>query len=420
MSRVYHSLNPNHVVQSRQEIEGHLLAKISGNKGGKIGTELELFVSSPEGRPITFDQVEMIFEGIAAQFKGTKPAMERGRIIGLNIPDVGDVSLEPGGQMELSTKPCKDLAELEKINRIMRAAIDKAAGAFGLKVEGAGHKPAFLKAEDMPRSRFHAYYGYCRDQYGDKAQDLINTMKSCCGLQLNFDPQGDDFHEIYRALMLADVAQSLKSLTTRQKRLHETYAALSPEQLTPVFEALSARSNEELIAHTVDRLLTLKVPFVPDPGSAEGFRSTKGIFGHAPTVGELLKAGKLTTEILDNALSLQLTMPNLRRHGVLETRAPDSMDSLGDLMQTATLYTRLAYDPAARKAFLKEFEGIDPEALKTCFLTRFEQTPTAISRFDLGGGKTAGDLVRAVMGEGQAPQATAKAAPRGPKQAFGG
>lgn len=47
MSRVYHSANPNHIFNSRAEIEEHLLAKVSKNAGGKIGTELELFVTTP-------------------------------------------------------------------------------------------------------------------------------------------------------------------------------------------------------------------------------------------------------------------------------------------------------------------------------------------------------------------------------------
>src|SRR5690606_30323454 len=149
-----------------------------------------------------------------------------------------------GGQVELCTPPCADLETLSASNRRLRQLLDTAAGFFDLRVTGAGHQPAFLQADDMPRSRFHAYYAYCRTEYGDKAEALIDTMKSCCGLQVNLDPMGDEFHEIYRALLLVDVAESLATRSTRQQRLHDTYAALAPEQLTPVFEALSATDNE--------------------------------------------------------------------------------------------------------------------------------------------------------------------------------
>ncbi len=408
MSRVYHSADKNHFFTDRLEIENHLLAKVASNAGGKIGTELELFVTTPEGLPITFDQVEMVLEHFAAQFPQTKHAFEKGRIVALDIPGLGDVSLEPGGQVELSTKPCKDLAELEQMNRDMRGALEKTAAFFDLRVQGRGHTPSFLDADDMPRSRFAAYCGYLRGAHGQKADDLIDTMKSCCGLQVNFDPMGEQFHEIYRALMLVDVAQSLSQRTTRQQRLHETYAKLVPDQMTPVFDALSATDNESLIGHVTDRLLKLKIPFVPDASAAEGFVATEKLFGKTPTVGELLAAGRLTTEILDNALTLQLTMPNLRRHGVVETRAPDSPDGIAALMATAALYNRFAYDPAARKGLLDAFADVDPAALKAAFLNRFDDAPATLLDRDLGNGRKVVDLIAAVQGAEAKPKAALK------------
>ncbi len=420
MSRVYHAQNPNHIFENRNQIESHLLSKVHAPQGGKTGTELELFVTTPEGHPPTFDQIEMLLDNIALSVPGASRATEKGRIVGLDLPNIGDISLEPGGQVELSSKPCKDLAELESSNKTLRMLLDRAAGFLDLHVEGAGHKAEFLQADDMPRSRFHAYYAYCHEQYGKKAQPLIDTMKSCCGLQVNVDPMGDKFHEIYRALLLTDVAESMATRSERQQRLHETYAKVAPEQMTPVFEALDARDNEAVVAHMVDRLLTLRVPFVPDASAAEGFRPAREVFGKTMTVGDFLSAGKLTTEILDNALSLQLTMPNLRRHGVVETRAPDSMDDLPTLMKTAAQYHRLTYDDAARGALLQDFAGIEQDRLRVAFLSRFEMDSKSLMAFDLGGGKTVGDLVSAVRGQDAAPavQATAafKVRPQSPQQ----
>lgn len=396
MSRVYRTQNPQHIFTNRAEIETHLLAKVQSNQGGKTGTELELFVTTPEGRPPSFDQIEMLFDYIAAKYTGSTTATEKDRIVGLQLPNLGDISLEPGGQVELSTKPCRDVQELADCNKALRGLLNEAAAFFDLRVAGEGHQPAFLQAEDMPRSRFHAYYAYCREQYGDKAQGLIDTMKSCCGLQVNVDPMGDDFHAIYRALMLVDVAESLSDRTTRQQRLHETYASLAPEQMTPVFEALTAKDNDGVIGHIVDRLLTLKIPFVPDAEAAEGFRKSKDVFGRTPRVGDLLHAGKLTGEILDNALSLQLTMPNIRRHGVLETRAPDSMDGQDALMQTASRYHAFAYDADKRNALLTAFADVETEKLKTAFLSRFTMPATELAALDIGGGKTVADLIKAV------------------------
>lgn len=403
MSRVYRPADPGHIFTSRHEIEEHLLSKTTANANGKIGTELELFVTTPEGLPITFDQVEMVLEHMAGQFPGTKMATEKGRIVALDIPGIGDVSLEPGAQVELSTKPVSTLQELELLNRVLRNALEQTAKHFELRVEGAGHKPGFLKSEDTPRSRFAAYRTYLRATHGvEKADALVDTMKSVTGLQVNVDPMGADFHEIYRALLLTDVAHALRDRTIRQKRLHETYAVLVPEQMLPVFEALAENCNEGVIRHVTDRLLSLKMPFMPD-NSAEGFIATSAVFGTTPTVGELLDRGALTTQLLDNALSLQLTMPNMRRHGVIETRAPDSPHTVEALMETARIYHKFAYDAAARQGLLEAAKDIDPQLLKSAFLARFDGKDI-LSR-DIGGGMTVAKLVAAV--EGRKPEAPA-------------
>lgn len=351
MSRAYHAQNPNHIFNNRAEIEAYLHQKISSNTGKKIGTEIELFVTDAAGQPAAFDQIEKILLLLSAQFGQSKAITEKNRIVGLSVPGFGDYCLEPGGQIEIATKACEGLEELERVNRRLRAALDNAAASLDLKVTGTGHMPAFLAAGDVPRSRFHAYYAYCRAQYGADAEELIKTMKSVCGLQINLDPMGDDFYKVYRALMTREMTEIMTSPDDRrQKRLRQTYERLAPEQLTPAFNAAAAKSNDALVTLIVDRIMTLKVPFLPDPVSAEGFKSTMDTFGYAPRVQELLDRQLLSVEIFDNALSLQLTMPNLRRHGVLETRAPDSVNTVDELMAVAKRYYQAAYDPATLSA----------------------------------------------------------------------
>ncbi|MBU6475680.1 MAG: hypothetical protein KGQ70_06915, partial [Alphaproteobacteria bacterium] len=389
MSRVIRT-GSDAVLRSRAGVEAHLLAKTENNTNGFIGTELELFVTTKDGRPLSYAQIEKLFGRIAAE-TGAEKALENGHVVALHIADVGDVCLEPGGQVELSTKPCKDLAELEDSNKKLRAALEAAAAHFGLRVKGQGHMPSFLEAEDMPRSRFAAYYRYCRHEIGAAAAELVKTMKSVCSLQVNVDPMGRDFHEIYRALMLLDVAAAFNRVSKRRERLDETYARYFGAQTEPVFGALRAKSNAELMPLLADRLLTLKVPFVPD-ASPEGFKSSLDVFGTPPTVGELLARGELTQEILDNALSLQLTPPNLRRHGVVETRLLDSVDTTADVMRVARRYRTAAYDAAARAELLARFEKADPDLLRAVFNARGMVPHDKLMKMDIGGGLTAGDL----------------------------
>jgi len=404
MSRVYHTPGSNTVLRSRVQIEQRLLAKVKANTGARIGTELELFVTTPDGKSVSFNRIEKLLERIAQDFKGVEKATENGRIVALHIPQLGDICLEPGGQVELSSKPCADLQELERVNVQMRAALNKAAQHFGLRVKGQGHMPSFVAADDMPRSRFAAYYRYCRHEIGRSAEELIRTMKSSNSLQINLDPMGKDFHEVYRSLMLVDVAVAFNKASQRQARLQKTYEPFFGEQTLPVFEVLQARSNEEVVKLIVDRLLTLRVPFVPDQ-SPEGFKSTIDVYGKPLTVGEMLKRGLLTGEILDNALSLQLTSPNLRRHGVLETRAHDSVNTTDELMRVARGYRNAAYNEAARHDLLKRFEKIDPDLLRAAFNARSTMPEEKLLEMKIGDRLTVRKLLCHVLPEvgGKAP-----------------
>ncbi len=116
-------------------------------------------------------------------------------------------------------------------------------------------------------------------------------------------------------------------------------------------------------------------------------------------MGELLDKRRLTGEILDNALSLQLTLPNMRRHGVLETRAPDSVNSTEEIMRIARLYSNAAYNPAERRRILLKFGDIDPHLLKAAFLRRHTLSPAALKNTVIGKGLTLQDLMAEVTEE---------------------
>lgn len=410
MSRLQSVDRSSEILLNRQDIERHLLAKIEKGNRGLIGTELELFVTDKAGNPLPFSTIEKVLQEIAGALDGAERIFDGQHLVALNVPDVGDVCLEPGGQIELSPAPSKTLAELAQSHETLLAALEAAAKKMDLQVTGEGHMASFLNGPDMPRSRFAAYYAYCRETLGEGAEDLIASMKSCTGLQVNVDPMGKDFHEIYRAMLLVDLAHLFGSLSERQRRLATTYEALLPNQMTPLFNTLAARDNKSVVGMIVDRLLTLKIPFVPAPDTAEGFLPSRAVFGKTPSVRELLADGKLTVAILDNALSLQMTMPNLRRHGVVETRAPDSpADTRGEVMRLAALYHRYAYDDKARRGLLDATAGIDAKELAKVYAQRFEMPPEKIRQMSIGRGMTVKDMINRVVGEAS-PSAPARRA----------
>lgn len=410
MSRVIRSGEAATIIKTPADVQAHLLAKVAKATAGLIGLEQEMFVTTPDGQPPAFALIEGVLAHMADTLPQARLLTEGDHIVGVTSPVVGDVCLEPGGQIELSCAPSNGLADLQQRQMALYDALVAAAAAQGLKVQGAGHLPSFIGAPMVPRSRFAAYAQYCRDTHGaKKAEALLDTMKSCTGLQINVDPMGEDFHKIYRALMLVELAETFSTNESKRKqRFSNTYAPLFPQQVTPMFNAVAARNNEALIGMIVDRLLTLRMPFVPDPDSAEGFLPSAKVYGVTPSVGELMEKGVLTTDLLDNALSLQMTMPNLRRHGVVETRSPDTPADMATVFSLAARYHRAAYDVPTRDRLLVLADRLDAGLLAGAYAARYMGGQADLLAMPVGVNFKLSDMLVAVdkvLDEQKAPRA---------------
>src|SRR3954451_4747264 len=96
-------------LQSRAELVAWLEAGVKPSSDFRIGTEHEKTPFTLQGhRPVAYEGAR----GIGALLQGMKlllgwePIMERGNIIGLyDVTGGGAISLEPGGQFELSGAP---------------------------------------------------------------------------------------------------------------------------------------------------------------------------------------------------------------------------------------------------------------------------------------------------------------------------
>ena len=417
MSRVIRSGEAATILTSAADVQAHLLAKVAKATAGLIGLEQEMFVTTADGNPPAFGLIEAVLSHMADNLPQARLLTEGSHIVGVTSPVVGDVCLEPGGQIELSCAPSKGLSDLQERQQALYDALVAAATAQGLRVQGAGHLPSFIGAPMVPRSRFAAYAQYCRDTHGaEKAEALLDTMKSCTGLQINVDPMGEDFHKIYRALMLVELTETFSTnQSERKQRFSNTYAPLFPQQVTPMFNAVAARDNSALMGMIVERLLTLRMPFVPDPDSAEGFLPSAQVYGATPSVGELMEKGVLTTDLLDNALSLQMTMPNLRRHGVVETRSPDTPSDMATVFTLAERYHRAAYDVAARDRLLAVADKVDAGLLAAAYAARYTCDQAALVQMPVGANLKLSSMLAAVNDVLDEP----KMAPSARAQRFG-
>ncbi len=186
----------------------------AGNKppaAWRIGTEHEKFVfRRADLRRVPYDGpdgIRALLEGMT-RF-GWKPVVEHGNIIGLSNDSQCSITLEPGGQFELSGAPLATLhqtcGEVHEHLRQVREVCDE----LGLGMIGLGFDPTSRRDEVpwMPKGR----YRIMRDYMPKKGQLGLDMMLRTCTVQTNLDYRSEtDMVRKFRvSLALQPVAVAL-------------------------------------------------------------------------------------------------------------------------------------------------------------------------------------------------------------------
>ena len=180
----------------------------------RIGTEHEKFLFHRDSlRPVAYDGdsgVEAMLNALCKAIgdKAT-PIIEKGKIIGLKDGDGGSVSLEPGGQLELSGAPLSNLhqtcAETGRHLRHMRAV----SSALGVGMLGIGFQPKWSREDIswMPKGRYQIMRNHM-PRVGTMGLDM---MLRSCTVQVNLDyADEDDMRRKFRtSLALQPIATAL-------------------------------------------------------------------------------------------------------------------------------------------------------------------------------------------------------------------
>ena len=117
---------------------------------------------------------------------GWHPIEDAGRIIGLTDPlGLGAISLEPGGQFELSGAPLSTIHQTCREVNAHLAQVREAAEPLGIGFLGAGFSPMWTLAETprMPKSRYAIMTRYM-PTVGGRGLDM---MYRTCTIQANLD-----------------------------------------------------------------------------------------------------------------------------------------------------------------------------------------------------------------------------------------
>ncbi len=174
------------VTDKRQLVE-YLAAGCKPRAEWRIGTEHEKFIfRRADLHPVPYEGdngIRAILEKMR-RF-GWHPVLDGENIVGLTDDSGGAISLEPGGQFELSGAPLETLhqtcSELHTHLKQMR----EVTGELGLGMLGLGFLPKW-KREDcfwMPKRR----YAVMRNYMPKKGKLGIDMMLRTCTVQVNLD-----------------------------------------------------------------------------------------------------------------------------------------------------------------------------------------------------------------------------------------
>jgi glutamate--cysteine ligase len=198
-------------IERPEQLAQYLEAGFKPPQDWRIGTEHEKFGYTKDTlRPLPYEgprSIRAMLEGLQQRF-GWTPVLEAGNIIGLE-KDGANVSLEPGGQLELSGAPLETIHQTcDEVNEHLRE-VREVADAIGVGFIGLGAAPIWLH-EDMPMMPKGRYR--LMTDYMDRVGSLGKTMMyRTCTVQVNLDfaSEADMVKKLRVALALQPVATAL-------------------------------------------------------------------------------------------------------------------------------------------------------------------------------------------------------------------
>ena len=155
----------------------------------RIGTAHEKFTCYVDGNaPVPYAGprgIKALLDGMQQKL-GWEPIIDAGNIIGLVEPTgQGAISLEPGGQFELSGAPLETIHQTCREGNAHLAQVREIAEPLGIRFLGLGGSPKWTLAETprMPKSRYDIMTRYM-PKVGKQGLDM---MYRTCTIQVNLD-----------------------------------------------------------------------------------------------------------------------------------------------------------------------------------------------------------------------------------------
>ncbi len=199
------------LIESKDQLAEYLASGCKPSEDWRIGTEHEKFGYNKDTLlPLPYEgpcSIKAMLEGLRDAF-GWTPVLEAGNIIGLE-KDGANVSLEPGGQLELSGAPLETIHQTcDEVNEHLKE-VRQVARKIGARFIGLGAAPIWTHDQMpvMPKGR----YKLMTDYMGRVGTHGTQMMYRTCTVQVNLDfgSEADMVQKFRVALALQPVATAL-------------------------------------------------------------------------------------------------------------------------------------------------------------------------------------------------------------------
>ena len=176
-------------IENADQLAAYLESGAKPREAWRIGTEHEKFGFYKDGHsPVPYEGpagIRALLEGMQ-DLLGWEPITDGDAIIGLADPIGGAaISLEPGGQFELSGAPLKSIHQTCREVNAHLAQVRQVADRLGIGFLGMGMSPKWKLSETpvMPKSRYKIMAEYM-PKVGQHGHDM---MFRTCTVQVNLD-----------------------------------------------------------------------------------------------------------------------------------------------------------------------------------------------------------------------------------------
>ena len=364
--------------EARETIESKAQLIEALSKGSKpksewrIGTEHEKFPFLTDTlRPVPYEgarSIRALLEGLRDRY-GWQGVYENENIIALSDPHgMGNVSLEPGGQFELSGAPLETIHDTcEEVHEHL-VQVREIGDALGIGFLGLGASPVWTRAETpvMPKGRYKIMAPYM-DKVGRYGRDM---MFRTCTVQVNLDfgSEADMVKKLRVSLALQPVATALFANSPFLEGKPNGFLSFRSEVWTDTDNARSgmlpfAFESGMSFERYVDYALDVPMYFVMRDGkyintAGESFR--KFLEGKLPQLPGEKPVAK------DWSDHLTTIFPEVRLKQYLEMRGSDS-GPWRRLCALPALWTGLLYEQGSLEAawdLVKSWTAAERQALR--------------------------------------------------------